>query len=113
MTAYEAHLLISQVPFIRYKRQRIQGNSLLFPERNNTMSALTEATIIVEANDTSGTLFQARAALHQYRQLFILDSCFNNKAITWPERFAEEGAIPVKKQEDILEPLSPSKITNV
>jgi hypothetical protein len=29
------------------------------------MSALTEATIIIEASDTSGTLTQARAALYQ------------------------------------------------
>ena len=40
------------------------------------MSALTEATIIVEAGETSGTLIQARAALKQGRKLFILDSCF-------------------------------------
>jgi hypothetical protein len=29
---------------------------LFFPERNKTMSALTEATVIVEAGETSGTL---------------------------------------------------------
>ena len=29
-------------------------NRLFFPERNITMSALTEATIIVEAGETSG-----------------------------------------------------------
>jgi DNA recombination-mediator protein A len=39
-----------------------------FPERNVTMSALTEATVIVEAGQTSGTLTQARAALHQGRK---------------------------------------------
>ena len=58
--------------------QTYRGNRLFFPERNVVMSALTEATIIVEAGETSGTLIQARAALKQGRKLFILDSCFRN-----------------------------------
>ena len=95
------HLLISQVPVIRYSRQAVPQNRLFFPERNATMSALTEGTIIVEAGDTSGTLTQARAALHQGRKLFILKSCFNNPNITWPAKFAAEGAIRVRNPEDI------------
>ncbi|MDO7743086.1 MAG: DNA-protecting protein DprA, partial [Pedobacter sp.] len=59
------HLLISQVPFYRYTQQGIRGNRLFFPERNKTMSALSEATIIIEASETSGTLIQAKAALQQ------------------------------------------------
>ncbi|KGD60733.1 SMF protein [Alcanivorax jadensis T9] len=95
------HLLISQVPFLKYKQQDYRANRNFFPERNVTMSALTEATIIVEASDTSGTLYQARAALAQGRKLFILESCFNNKKITWPERFEKKGAHRVKTFEDI------------
>ena len=70
------------------------------------MSALTEATIIVEASETSGTLTQARAALYQGRKLLILDSCFENKQLTWPQRFAELGAIRVKDYDDIERALS-------
>ena len=44
-----AHLLVSQVPFLRYKQQPFSANRLFFPERNVTMSALTKATVIVEA----------------------------------------------------------------
>lgn len=95
------HLLISQVPMLRYSRQAPQQNRLFFPERNVTMSALTEATIIVEAGDTSGTLTQARAALHQGRKLFILNSCFERSDISWPARFESEGAIRVRTSEDI------------
>jgi DNA processing protein len=69
-------LIISQVPVRRYEKQDFRRNRLFFPERNITMSALTEATIIVEAGETSGTLILARAALQQGRKLFILDSCF-------------------------------------
>lgn len=95
------HLLISQVPILRYAKQAPQHNRLFFPERNVTMSALTEGTIIVEAGDTSGTLTQARAALHQGRKLFILDNCFQRTDITWPARFEAEGAVRVKTPDDI------------
>lgn len=96
------HLLISQVPVLRYSKQGPHHNRLFFPERNVTMSALTEGTIIVEASDTSGTLTQARAALHQGRKLFILDSCFDpNLNLSWPQRFADQGAIRVSAMDDI------------
>jgi len=94
-------LVISQVPFLRYSRQTPRLNRLFFPERNITMSALTRATIIVEAGEASGTLVQARAALNQNRKLFILDSCFRNPQLTWPSKFEKRGAIRVADFEDI------------
>lgn len=99
------HLVVSQVPILRYARQTYRGNRLFFPERNATMSALTDATIIVEAGETSGSLTQARAALQQGRKLFILDSCFTNPALTWPARLALQGAIRVVDFDDILKHL--------
>ena len=59
----EKFLLLSQVPIWRYATQDYRSNRLFFPERNATMSAVAQATVIVEASDTSGTLAQARAAL--------------------------------------------------
>jgi DNA processing protein len=99
------YLVISQVPILRYHQQTIPQNRLFFPERNVTMSALTEATIIIEAGETSGTLTQARAALHQRRKLFILDSCFRRDDITWPASFEQRGAIRVRATEDIWKAL--------
>jgi DNA processing protein len=100
-------LVISQVPVKRYERQDYRKNRLFFPERNITMSALTEATIIVEAGETSGTLIQARAALQQGRQLFILDNCFR-KGLSWPQKFADKGAVRVVDYDDIRRHLSPT-----
>ena len=94
-------LLISQVPIYRYSKQDFRWNRGFFPERNKTMSALTEATIIVEAGQTSGTLTQARAALHQGRKLFILEGSFKNPTLRWPHEFESKGAIRVKRYEDI------------
>jgi DNA processing protein len=95
------HLLISQVPIVRYYAQGIRQNRMFFPERNVTMSALTEATIIIEAGETSGTLTQARAAIQQGRKLFILDSCFQDPTLTWPATYEKRGAIRVREYEDI------------
>jgi DNA processing protein len=100
-------LVISQVPVKRYERQDYRKNRLFFPERNITMSALTEATIIVEAGETSGTLIQARAALQQGRELFILDNCFR-KGLSWPQKFADKGAVRVVDHDDIRRHLSPT-----
>ena len=104
----DRHLVISQVPIVRYSRQHVRANRYFFPERNATMSALTEATVIVEAGETSGTLIQARHALKQRRKLFILESCFQNPLLSWPEAFAKQGAVRVADYEDIKRHLAPS-----
>lgn len=98
----EQFLLISQVPVLRYEAANPTINRFFFPERNVTMSALTMATVIIEAGDTSGTLHQARAALKQGRKLFILDSLFHRSDLTWPHRYLEQGAIRVRDFGDIL-----------
>jgi len=103
------HLLISQVPVLRHSQQGAHGNRFFFPERNVTMSAISEATVIVEAGETSGTLIQARAALKQGRKLFILDSCFQNPALTWPRRFEEQGAVRVREYSDISDVLGKAR----
>lgn len=101
------HLLISQVPFLRYADQDYRKNRFFFPERNVTMSAMTNATIIVEAGETSGTLIQARAALQQGRKLFILDNNFKNPSLSWPSKYEKEGAIRVRSYNELKEHLSP------
>lgn len=96
------HLLVSQVPFERYSKQDYRLNRFFFPERNATMSALSQATIIIEAGETSGTLTQAKAALAQGRKLFILENNYKNTNITWPEKFSTKGAVRLKTYEDFL-----------
>jgi DNA processing protein len=107
------YLLISQVPVKRYEAQKdVRKNRWFFPERNKTMSALSEATVIVEAGETSGTLVQARECLRQGRKLFILDSCFQRPDLTWPARYEVQGAIRVRSYEEIRQNLVPKASQN-
>jgi DNA processing protein len=96
------HLLISQVPFYRYFTEPFVAHKRYFPERNETMAALSRATVIVEASETSGTHTQARACMNQGRPLFILKSCFDNPSISWPQKYREQGAHMAAHTSDIL-----------
>jgi DNA processing protein len=96
------YLLLSQVPFYKYNNQPFNTKKIYFVERDSTMSAVSDATIIVEASDTSGTLKQAQACIEQGRKLFILNSCFENPAITWPSKYEKKGAVRVRSFKDIL-----------
>jgi DNA processing protein len=96
------HLLISQVPFFKYEYQPFETKKAYFIERDATMAAISDATIIVEASDTSGTLKQAQACIEQGRKLFILNSCFENQNIKWPAKYEKKGAIRVRLFQDIL-----------
>ena len=93
------HLVVTQFPV----GSEIQPH--FFPERNRTMSAISDATVIVEASETSGTRTQARAALEQGRPLFILDSCFQH-GLSWPKKFEAQGAIRVHGYDDMRQHLS-------
>ena len=98
-------LLISQVPFYKYAHESFKHRTYHFPRRNMTMASISEATVIVEASDSSGTLVQARECLKQGKKLFIMDSCFKNRDIRWPFSYERKGAVRVKTTSDILDKL--------
>jgi DNA processing protein len=96
------HLLVSQVPIYRYYHQDFKSKKYYFPERNELMAAISDATVIVEASNTSGSLIQARACLHQGHPLFIMRTCSQNPNLTWPQRFLEkEGVYEAKDAKEI------------
>jgi DNA processing protein len=78
---YRDHLLISQFP----SGVRVFPSN--FPERNKLMAALSDATAIIEAGDTSGTLHQAAECLRLARWLFIAKSVVDDPSLQWPKRF--------------------------
>lgn len=81
------HLAISQFP----PKSLTQRKN--FPIRNRTMALISNATIIIEAGETSGSLHQGWEALRLGRPLFILESIVNNKTLTWPKEMIKYGAM--------------------
>jgi DNA processing protein len=63
-----------------------------FPMRNRTMALLSDATVIVEAGEKSGTLHQGWEALRLGRLLFLMESVATNPALTWPAEMIRFGA---------------------
>lgn len=101
MEIYSEHLLISQ--FASGTRTYPSD----FPKRNRLMSAVTDATVIVEASDTSGTLHQAAETLRLGRWLFIAQSMIDSPDITWPRKFLrDERCRPLTNIEDIVTALT-------
>jgi len=83
------HLLISQFPLgIPVRRSN-------FPMRNRTMALISNATIIVEAGNKSGSLHQGWEALRLGRPLFFLSSLLNDPILTWPAEMMNYGAEPL------------------
>jgi DNA processing protein len=63
-----------------------------FPMRNRTMALLTDATIIVEAGEKSGTVHQGWEALRLGRLLFLMESVVNDPTLSWPAKMIGYGA---------------------
>ena len=69
------------------------------------MALISDATIIVEAGETSGSLHQGWEALRLGRSLFIWKSILNNRELSWPEKMMRYGAMELSDPEDVLEVL--------
>jgi DNA processing protein len=82
-TIYREHLLISQ---FAPGRTVYPSN---FPERNKLMAAISDATVIVEASDESGSLHQAIECTRLGRWLFIIKSLAENPTLRWPKDFLQ------------------------
>lgn len=82
----QRHIAVSQFPLGSAVRP---GN---FPRRNRTMALLSDATIIIEAGERSGTIHQGWEAIRLGRTLGILESVANRQDLTWPRAMLEYGA---------------------
>lgn len=94
------YLLISQVPIYRYDHQPFKTKRYYFPERNITMAAIAEATVIVEAGETSGTRIQAKACMDQHKKLILLPQVVEQT--TWVKKFVDMGAVVAESVTDVM-----------
>ncbi|MBE3133724.1 MAG: DNA-protecting protein DprA [Acidobacteria bacterium] len=93
------HALVSQFP---------PGHPIRpanFPLRNRTMALICDASVIVEAGETSGSLSQGWEALRLGRALFLMASIVERPGLTWPKKMMEYGAEILRDPEELLEVL--------
>lgn len=76
-----------------------------FPLRNRTMALVSDASVIVEASDRSGSLSQAWEALRLGRPLFLMASILDQRGLSWPKTMLDYGAMVLHEPEDLLEQL--------
>jgi len=91
------HLAISQFPVGHPTTPKD------FVLRNRTMALISDATVIVEAGNTSGSLHQGWEAIRLGRPLFIWKAVLKNTQLSWPEEMFQYGAIELSDPMDLFE----------
>jgi len=86
---YRDHLLVSPFP----AGEQVYPSN--FPKRNRVMAALSDASVIVEASDTSGTLHQAAECQRLGRWLFIMRAVAEDRKLKWPAKFIGKPKVAV------------------
>ena len=86
---YRDHLLVSPFP----AGEQVYPSN--FPKRNRVMAALSDASVIIEASDTSGTLHQAAECQRLGRWLFIMRAVAEDRKLKWPAKFIGKPKVAV------------------
>ena len=100
-----SHLLVSQFPI----GQAVQRSNFVL--RNRTMALLSDASVIVEAGEGSGSLSQGWEALRLGRPIFLLKSVTESR-LSWPAKMLDHGALVLADPEDLWEAL-PSERSSI
>jgi DNA processing protein len=82
-----------------------------FVARNRIISGLCLATIVTEANASSGTLITANFALNQNRLVMAVPGPITSLRSAGPNNLIKSGAIPITDSSDVLTALNLDSLT--
>ena len=72
-----------------------------FPQRNRIMAGLSDAVLVVEAEQRSGTLITARLATEYNRDVFTVPGSIFSASSAGPHMLIRLGATPITAPEDL------------
>ncbi|MDG6928697.1 MAG: DNA-processing protein DprA [Nitrososphaerota archaeon] len=78
-----------------------------FVIRNRTMALISNASVIIEGDEDSGTRHQGWEALRLGRPLYLWHPLLKDRSVTWPRKLLDYGAIELTEPEAVLENLPP------
>ena len=102
-TIMSHHLAISQFPIGHRTTPKD------FVLRNRTMALVSNASVIVEGGEMSGSLAEGWEAIRLGRPLYIWKTVSENPDLSWPKSMLEYGAVKLSNPKGILEFLPPKE----
>lgn len=84
-----------------------------FPQRNRIMAGMSHATLIIEAEQKSGTMITAKLTTEYNRELLCVPGSIFSPMSEGPNMFLRLGATLVRSGDDILEALGVGKLALV
>jgi DNA processing protein len=76
-----------------------------FPRRNRLMAGLSDAVLIIEAEEKSGTLITARLALDYNKDVYVVPGSIFSSNSQGTNRLIRDGAHPICSSLDLLQAL--------
>ncbi len=76
-----------------------------FPQRNRIMAGLSDAVLVVEAEQKSGTLITSKFATEYNRDVFTIPGSIFSPTSEGPHMLIRLGATPLTSSEDLLQAL--------
>ncbi len=80
----------------------LQAAIWTFPQRNRIMAGLSDAVLIIEAEEKSGTLITARMALDYNKTILAVPGNIFSSASFGTNRLIKEGAYAITEARDVL-----------
>lgn len=82
-----------------------QATAWSFPQRNRIMAGLSDAVLVIEAEQRSGTLITARLATEYNRDVFTVPGSIFSAHSAGPHNLLRLGATPITSSEELLQSL--------
>lgn len=93
----QGNLLISEY------EEEVKGEKYFFPARNRLMAAISDAVLIIEASEQSGTLITARLAMEYGKEVGVIPNNILALGSVGSNKLMQAGAMPILEADDILD----------